>query len=103
MQTIINNKRFEKKIKGKYSPEYIESIIEKLSYDPKMGKKFNAVNNLFKLGIGLTTTKKAEYSLVYYYSNKNEPIYIINIFKKREKDLLSKVIFNLVNDKTVLD
>ncbi|GAA3642296.1 hypothetical protein [Flavivirga jejuensis] len=96
MHTIINSINFQNKIKGKYSSEYIESICEKLSVNPRIGKKFMAVNNVYKLDIGLTLNKKTEYSLVYYYQSKNTPVFIINIFKKKEKDILSKVINSLI-------
>ncbi len=98
MHSTINSKNFQEKIKGKYSVEFIESIIEELSANPKLGKKFLAVNNIYKLDIGLTINKKTEYNLVYHYENKNEPIFIINIFKKKEKDVLSKVINTLISE-----
>lgn len=63
-----------------------------------MGKKITTVNNIFMLDIGLTINKKAKYNLVYYYQGKNNPLFIINIFKEKEKDLLSKVISSLVNE-----
>ena len=103
MHTTINSNNFDNKIKGKYNPEFIDSIIEKLSHNPRIGKKFTAVNNVFKLDIGPTINKKYEYTLVYYYFGKNTPIFVINIFKKREKDLLSKIIDSLVFDKNGLN
>ncbi len=98
MQTIINSKNFQNKVKGKYSSEYIDAICEKLSINPKIGKKFTNVNNVYKLNIGLSLKQKVEYNLIYYLQNKNEPIFIINIFKNKEKDLLSKVISNLISE-----
>ena len=98
MHTTVNNISFQNKIKGKYSSEYIDSICDKLSDNPRIGKKFMAVNNIYMLDIGLTLNKKNEYSLVYYYQGKNKPVFIINIFKKKEKDILSKVISSLILD-----
>ena len=103
MQTTINSISFQNKLKGKYSSEFIESVIEKLSENPKLGKKFLAVNNVYKLDLGLTLNKKTEYSLVYYFQNKNEPIFIINIFKKKEKDILSKVISCLISETKTIE
>jgi len=98
MHTIINSLGFQRKIKGKYDSEYIDSIIEKLSINPRIGKKFEAVNNVFKYELGFTTNKKSEYSILYIYQGKSQPLFIVNIFRKKEKDLLSKVINSLVDE-----
>jgi len=98
MQTVISSKEFIKKAKNKYSAESIENIIEKISLNPKIGKKFNLVNNIYKLDIGFSEKKKYEYSLVYRYQGKNKPIFIVNIFKKKEKDLITKIINCLITE-----
>ena len=98
MHTIIISLSFQKKVKGKYDSEHIDSIIEKLSFNPRIGKKFEAVNNVFKFDLGFTTNKKSEYSILYIYQGKSQPLFIVNIFKKKEKDLLSKVINSLVDE-----
>ena len=98
MHTIVISLGFQKKVKGKYDSEYIDSIIEKLSFNPRIGKKFEAVNNVFKFDLGFTTNKKSEYSILYIYQGKSQPLFIVNIFRKKEKDLLSKVINSLVDE-----
>lgn len=98
MHSIINSTNFQQKIKGKYSLDFVESIIEKISLTPTIGKKFSDVNNLYKLDMGLTLNKKAEYHLVYHFENKNQAIFIVNIFKNKEKDVLSKVISSLISE-----
>lgn len=98
MHTIINSLKFQEKIKGKYDSDYIESICEKISDTPRIGKKITSVNNLFKLDIGYTINHKYEYNLIYCYEGKNIPIFIINIYKKKEKDILSKIISNLIEE-----
>lgn len=98
MHTTITSITFQKKIKGKYDSDYIESMIEKISREPRMDKKFTTVNNIFKVDLGHTLNQKYEYSLLYCYQGKNQPIFIVNIFKRKEKDLLSKVISSLVSE-----
>ena len=58
-----------------------------------------SVNNLYLLELGNTIDKKSEYNLAYYFENKNFPIYLTNIFKRKEKDILTKIISNLANEK----
>lgn len=96
MHTIIIGLEFQKKSKRKYDADYIEGIIEDISHNPKIGKKIQAVNNIYLLDIGYTKDKKHKYQLVYYYQGKNTPLFIITIFKKKEKDLLSKIISSLI-------
>lgn len=98
MHTIIESKAFQIKVKDKFSDDIIETILEKISNNPKIGKKFESVNNLFKIKMGLTLNKKYEYELVYFYQSKSEPIFIVNLYKKKEKDILSKVVSTLVNE-----
>lgn len=98
MHTTITSVGFQKKVKNKYHSDYIERIIETVSLNPHVGMSFNAVNNIFILALDFTINKKAEYNLVYYYQGKNQPLYIINIFKKKEKDVLSKIITSLIDE-----
>jgi hypothetical protein len=99
MQTVIYSKELCNKINGKFAPDFFEKVIEGVSENPKIGKKLLSVNNLYLLELGNTIDKKSEYILAYYFENKNFPIYLINIFKRKEKDILSKIISNLANDK----
>ena len=87
------------KINGKFTPNFFEKIIDSVSENPKIGKKLMSVNNLYLLELGNTIDKKSEYNLAYYFENKNFPIYLINIFKRKEKDILTKIISNLANEK----
>ena len=98
MHSTITSLSFQNKVKGKYKPDYIEVIIEKIAMNPRIGKKFTSVNNTFKFDIGFSSNKKTEYSLVYFYKGRNNPIFIVDIYKKKEKDLLSKVISSLINE-----
>jgi len=98
MQTIITSKEFQNKVRNKYFKDNIELIIENISNQPKIGKKFNGANNLYKLKIGLSLNKKYEYNLIYSYQGSNKPIFVINIFKSKEKDLISKVISCLITE-----
>jgi len=98
MQTIISSLVFQKKVKGKYDPDYVEEVIEKISDAPRIGKKLIAVNNIFTVELGFTMNKKAEYNLIYYYQGKNKPIFVITIFRKKEKDILSKIISSLIDE-----
>ncbi len=100
MHTTITSIGFQKKVKKKYDSDYIESIIEKIAIEPRIGKKFSAVNNIFKLDLGYTLNKKYQYNLLYCYQGKNQPIFVVNIFKKNENDLLSKVISSLIAETT---
>ena len=102
MHTTITSITFQNKVKGKYDSDYIESMIEKISREPRMGKKFTAVNNIFKVDLGYTLNQRYEYSLLSCYREKNQPIFIVNIFKRKEKDLLSKVISSLVTEMSEL-
>ncbi|MBK9635931.1 MAG: hypothetical protein IPO64_15990 [Bacteroidetes bacterium] len=99
MQTVIYNKEIYNKINGKFTPNFFEKIIDSVSENPKIGKKLMSVNNLYLLELGNTIDKKSEYNLAYYFENKNFPIYLINIFKRKEKDILTKIISNLANEK----
>ena len=99
MQTVIYNKEIYNKINGKFNPNFFEKIIDSVSENPKIGKKLMSVNNLYLLELGNTIDKKSEYNLAYYFENKNFPIYLINIFKRKEKDILTKIISNLANEK----
>jgi len=96
MHTIISSKEFQKKAKNKFTSIEIEQIIENLSIDPKLGKKFKLVNNIYKVNLGLTENKKQDYNLVYCYQGKNTPVFLINIFKVKEKDLITKIISCLI-------
>lgn len=100
MHTTITSIAFQQKIKGKYDSDYIESMIEKISHEPRIGKKCTAVNNIFKFELGYTLDKKHEYNLLYCYQGKNQPIFVVNIFKRKGKDLLSKVISSLIAETT---
>lgn len=51
MHTTITSLGFQQKIKGKYDSDYIELMIEKISLEPRIGKKFIAVNNIFKFDL----------------------------------------------------
>ncbi len=98
MHTVIIGIEFQRKCKKKYDTDFIENIIEDISHNPKIGKKIQAVNNIFVLDIGYTKDKKHEYQLIYYYQGKNTPLFIITIFKKKEKDILSKIISSLITE-----
>lgn len=100
MHTTITSIGFQEKIKKKYDSGYMESIIEKIALEPRIGKKFSAVNNIFSLDLGYTLSKKYQYNLLYCYQGKNQPIFLVNIFKKKEKDVLSKVISSLIAETT---
>ena len=102
MHTVVFSNALMNKAKGKFSTELIDKIVDQISENPKIGKKINLVNNLYLIELGNTINNKNEYSLVYYYENKNFPIYLINIFKKKEKDLLTKIISDLANN-TILN
>ncbi len=98
MHTIISSIEFQKKVKNKFTSKEIERIIEILSLNPKLGKKFNSVNNIYKLNLGLAENKKQDYNLIYCYQGKNKPIFIINIFRTKEKDLITKIINCLITE-----
>lgn len=98
MHTLVRSSEFESKVRNKYSEEVIDQVIDQLAMNPRQGKKFQATNNIYKIGLGGSVSNRHEYELVYYYESKQEPILIINIFKKNEKDVLSKAISNLVNE-----
>ena len=99
MQTVIYNKEIYNKINGKFTYNFFQKIIDSVSEKPKIGKKLMSVNNLYLLELGNTIDKKSEYNLAYYFENKNFPIYLTNIFKRKEKDILTKIISNLANEK----
>ncbi len=78
--------------------EKIDELSAQIAFNPKIGKKFQNVNNIYKISIGLAKENKGEYNLVYFYNNKLNPIYLINIFRKNEKDILSKVVETLIQE-----
>ncbi len=89
---------FSEKIKGKYTPEFIDTVIEKISLNPKASKNIGTSKNLYLYKLGICNNKKYEYNLVYFFENRNTPIYFINIFKNKEKDIINKAIFYLACD-----
>lgn len=58
MQTVIYNKEIYNKINGKFAPDFFEKTIVNISENPKIGKKFMSVNNLYLLELENTLDKK---------------------------------------------
>jgi len=96
MHTVINSIVFQKKVEGKYTDEYIDEIANEIAFNTNIGKKLITVNNIYKIGLGDTIQKKGAYNLYYYCNSKKEPILLINIYKKKEKDIITKLINDLV-------
>lgn len=98
MHTILLSKSIKIKLKGKFSEEQVEQIIERIHLNPTIGKRLEGVSNVYKYELGLGLTGKSEYTLYYFYKGKSKPILLINIFKKDEKEILSKLIEVLISD-----
>ena len=96
MHTIIPFQVFSEKAKQKYTADEIESVIDLLAENPHAGKKLQACNNIFQLDMQGDAKGKHVYQLYYYYENTKKPLYLINIYRKGEKDILSKIISVLV-------
>ncbi|MDR2238385.1 MAG: hypothetical protein LBE92_19845 [Chryseobacterium sp.] len=98
MHTVIISNFFAEKVKGKYAPEYLEKVVETISIHPKTGKNIGTSKNLYLYKLGICDHKKYEYNLIYFFENKNTSVYIINLFKDGESDILNKAVSYLACD-----
>ncbi len=98
MQTVIFSNFFKEKTAGKYSSDYIDQTVEKISVYPKAGKTIGCSKNIYQFPLGICDKKNYHYNLVYFYENRNTPIYFITIFKDKEHDVLNKAVFYLACD-----
>ena len=70
----------------------IDDLIEAIAQSPTGGHKLQSVNCVYRHRWDKATNSKHEHDVYYVYHSARSPVLIVNIFKRGEKDVLSKVV-----------
>jgi hypothetical protein len=100
MITVVPSTNFTSKCKGKYTEAEIDELIEAIGLNPKNGQKLQSANCVYRHPWTRASDSKYEYDVYYIYHSVSCPVLIVNIFRRGEKDVLSKVIACLADDAT---
>jgi len=98
MISVVASTTFISKCKGKYSETEIEELIETIGSNPKNGHKLQSVGCVYRHAWSRTANSKHEYDVYYVFHSASSPILIVNLFKRGEKDVLTKVIACLAEE-----
>lgn len=100
MFTVVQSAAFTSKCKGKYSENEIDDLLESIAANPKNGHKLQSASCVYRHAWPSAVKSKHEYDVYYIYHSARCPVFIVNIFKRGEKDVLSKVITCLAEEAT---
>ena len=98
MITVVQSAAFTRKCRGKYAETEIDDLVESIGLNPKQGHKLQLAGCVYRLAWSRGTKSKHEYDVYYIYQSARCPVLIVTIFKRGEKDVLSKVIACLAEE-----
>jgi hypothetical protein len=88
------------KCTGKYTETEVEELIESIGQNPKNGHKLQSAGCVYRYGWSHSSKSKHEYDVYYVFHSVSSPVLIVNIFKRGEKDILTKVIACMAKEAT---
>lgn len=100
MISVVASTIFISKCKGKYSESEIEGLIETIGLNPKNGHKLQSAGCVYRHGWSRASNSKHEYDVYYVFHSVSSPVLIVNLFKRGEKNVLTKVIACLAEEAT---
>lgn len=91
MLTVIELPTYIKKAESCLSKEEQKEVIDYLSVYPEIGVLIQGTGGLRKIRWATSGQgKSGSVRVIYYYHNQVRPLYLITMFKKNEKQNLSK-------------
>lgn len=91
MHTIIETDHFSALPKKLLSKTEYDGLIETLSRDPKVGDLMPGTGGFRKLRLARSGKgKSGGYRVVYFYYSSLNPIYLVSVYAKNQKENLSK-------------
>ncbi|MBC8550065.1 MAG: addiction module toxin RelE [Candidatus Brocadiales bacterium] len=91
MQTVVELPEYLRKIKKLLIKSDSEGIVSYLACHPKAGTIMPGTGGVRKVrGEGHGAGKRGGLRIVYYFHNKNTPLFLLTVFGKNEKTNLTK-------------
>lgn len=97
MQTVAETAYFSRRAEKRLSNDELYDAITMVATNPRCGALIEGTNGLRKVRFAVGSKgKSGGVRLVYYWFSENAPIFLLDVFKKGEKDNLSKAERNVL-------
>jgi hypothetical protein len=91
MQTVAETGYFSRRAAKRLTAEELARVIEMVAGDPLCGELIEGTGGLRKVRFAVGSKgKSGGVRIIYYWFSQKAPIFLLDLFKKGEKDNLSK-------------
>ena len=92
MHSIVESRSFTERVRGKYTDDEIDALIELIASNPKVGKKACGAGNLYQYHWTRSDQRRSDYDVYYIYYSRSRPVFLVCVLKRGAKAALDKVL-----------